>query len=229
MEVVRQIAPSWIYDFSDYQQMYDLSESDLSKSLLDFSAGIASFNAEATQRGCSVISVDPNYGLPEEKMRLFAEAFLGDTASYLKDEPARLQDASSHNIQHVIERWRETEKKFIQDYADDTQKKRYQIMQLPHLPYATHQFDIALCTNFIFHHSLSSDEVQMVVRELCRVASEVRIFPLLSWSGKTSDALGPLMLLLQKNNYGVEVRQVPYQTLKGGNAMLRIWEQECRL
>jgi hypothetical protein len=229
MEIAKQIASSWIYDFSDYQQMYDLSEADLSKSLLDFSAGIASFNVEAMQRGCSVMSVDMNYGLSQEQMRLFAEQFLRDTTMCLNEKPGRLQDSSLGNIQHVAQRWRETEKRFIQDYTKDTQKKRYQAMQLPRLPYATHQFDIALCTDFIFHHSLSSNEVQVVVRELGRVASEVRIFPLLDANGKTSDALGPLMLLLQKNNYGVEVRQVPYQTLKGGNAMLRIWEQECRL
>ena len=57
----------------------------------------------------------------------------------------------------------------------------------------------------------------------------MRIFPLLDNQGKMSDELGPLMLSFQKKNYGVEVREVAYQTLKGGNAMLRIWEQECHI
>lgn len=101
--------------------------------------------------------------------------------------------------------------------------------QLPHLPYAAHQFDLALCTDFIFHHGLSSDDIASTVKELCRIASEVRLFPLLDNQGKMSDELGPLMLMLQKKNYGVEVREVLHQTSKGHNAMLRIWEQECKV
>ncbi|EKD77859.1 MAG: putative cytosolic protein [uncultured bacterium] len=101
--------------------------------------------------------------------------------------------------------------------------------QLPRLPYATNQFDLALCTDFIFHHGLPSEDIASTVKELCRIASEVRLFPLLDNQGKMSNELGPLMLMLQKKNYGVEVREVPDQTGKGRNAMLRIWEQECRL
>lgn len=144
------------YDFSDYQKMYDLSAADLTKSIFDFSAGISSFQAEATKRGVQVVSADAS--------------------------------------------------------------------QLPRFPYKTHQFDLALCTDFIFYHSHSSEEIAVLVEELCRVASEVRIFPLMDSTGKASKELGPLMLILQKKNYGVEVRSCMF---KNSNAMLRIWEQEC--
>lgn len=95
--------------------------------------------------------------------------------------------------------------------------------QLPHLPYKTHQFDLALCTDFIFDHSHSTQEIEVIVNELCRIALEVRIFPLQDKQGKMCEQLGPLMLMLQKKNVGVEVRAVEQ------NALLRIWEQECHL
>lgn len=146
------------YDFSDYQKIYDLTLSDLSKPILDFSDGASHFPAK---KGTQAIRVT-----------------MGT------------------------------------------------VSQLPHLPYKTHQFDLVLCTDFIFHHALSHEKITEIVKELCRVAEEVRIFPLLNHQGKMSDALGPLMLMLQKKNYGVEVRQVPYQS---GNAMLRIWGVECEV
>lgn len=101
--------------------------------------------------------------------------------------------------------------------------------QLPHLPYITHQFELALCTDFIFYHSHTGEEIAIIVKELCRVASEVRIFPLLDSQRKMSAELGSLLLTLQKKNYGVEVREVPFNTLAKGNAMLRVWEQECKV
>ncbi|HLB56942.1 MAG TPA: hypothetical protein VJK30_06415 [Coxiellaceae bacterium] len=146
------------YDFSDYQKMYDLSASDLSKSIFDFSAGISGFQAEAIKRGVQVVSADAS--------------------------------------------------------------------QLPHFQYKAHQFDLALCTDFIFYHSHSTKEIAELVEELCRIASEVRIFPLMDKTGKASKELGPLMLILQKKNYGVEVRSSVFEN---GNAMLRIWEQECKV
>jgi len=100
---------------------------------------------------------------------------------------------------------------------------------LPTLPYKTHEFNLALCTDFIFHHDLSAEKMNAILKELCRIAEAVRIYPLLDSRGKMPESLGPLMLSFQQKNYGVEIREVSYHTLKGGNAMMRIWEQECHL
>lgn len=229
MEITNSVTANWVYDFSDYQQMYDLSEGDLKKSIFDFSSGIASFNAEATKRGMHVISCDASYVLSEEKMASYAAQFLQETMSYLKNNPDRLKDSSEVMMRRVIGLWEKTEKMFLQDYASGKAQNRYQPLQFPRLPYVTHQFNLALCTGFIFHHSLSTKEIAVIVQELCRIAEEIRIFPLLDNYGKMTEELGPLMLMLQKKNYGVEVREVSYETLNGGNAMLRIWEQECHI
>lgn len=229
MEIATVSAASWIYDFSDYQQMYDLTKGDLTKSIFDFSAGIASFNAEATQRGMSVISMDLMYAASEKEMHEQAKAFLQQVISQLKETPERLNKPSETAVNEVIHLWEKTEKLFLADYALGRSQLRYQPINLPQLPYPAHQFDLALCTDFIFHHALSREAVSAVLQELCRVAEEVRIFPLLDNQGKMPQELGPLMLMLQQKNFGVEVREVSYHTLEGGNAMLRIWQQECHI
>lgn len=229
MEIVSSIKPNWIYDFSDYQQMYDLSESDLSKKIIDVSAGMASFNAEAKQRDIHVVSVDATYTLSDNDMQHYAKQFLQEMTTQLNQHRERLRDPSDAMEKQVSALWKKTETLFLQDYHEGKIQKRYQPLLLPKTPFALHQFDIALCTDFIFHHLLSFDDIVSIVTELCRVATEVRIFPLQDNAGRISDELGPLMLMLQKRNCGVEVREVPFKTLKGSNAMLRIWEQECHL
>lgn len=229
MEIASIAALNWMYDFSDYQQMYDLTQHELSKSLFDFSAGISSFNAEATKQGLHVISADSLYALSENEMRAYAQRIFQNNVAHLEAAPERLKDPTQANIDRIRQAWKKTEDSFLQDYVKGQSEKRYQVTKLPVLSYKSHQFDLALCTDYIFYHSFSTHEIAAGVKELCRIAAEVRIFPLLDSAGKTSDELGPLMLFLQQNHFGVEVREVPYKTLRGSNAMLRIWSLACEV
>ena len=72
MEITSIATTSWVYNFKDYVAMYDLSKEDLKKSMIDFPARISSFNAEATEKKLNVVSADPLYHLPPDKM--FARA-----------------------------------------------------------------------------------------------------------------------------------------------------------
>lgn len=227
MEIAHLETMNWVYDFSDYQQMYDLTAQDLSKPILDFHSGISSFNATATQQGAHVVSADPAYALSCSDMPRYAERVLSNNITRLLAAPERLKNSEKNNIDHVTAAWRQTEKTFLQDYDKGLSEKRYQAATVPALPYKTHQFDLALCTDFIFYQPAEMQTVTARVKELTRVAFEVRIFPLMDECGKISDELGPLMLYLQRNHFGVEVREVPYKTLHGNNAMLRIWSQTC--
>ena len=101
------------------------------------------------------------------------------------------------------------------------------VTALPTLPYQAHQFDLALCPDVIFDQAHETAAMTASIRELCRVAFEVRIFPLSNNSGKMPDELGWLMLFLQQNHFGIEVREVSYKALQGSSAMLRVWNQTC--
>ena len=58
----------------------------------------------------------------------------------------------------------------------------------PSLPFADGSFDLALCSHLLFLYSAQFDEAfhRASIREMCRVAAEVRIFPLLALDGSRS-------------------------------------------
>ena len=59
----------WGRSFEEYRAMFDLSEADLARRILGCSDGPAAFNAKLTQRGGSVVSVDPIYAFDADAIR----------------------------------------------------------------------------------------------------------------------------------------------------------------
>src|SRR5262249_47027574 len=51
----------WGRSFDEYRAMFALSDRDLGLTILDCGGGPASFNAEGTRRGSSIVSCDPLY------------------------------------------------------------------------------------------------------------------------------------------------------------------------
>jgi methyltransferase family protein len=113
---------------------------------------------------------------------------------------------------------------FLDDYEAGRRAGRYVPAALPQLPFADGSFDLALCSHFLFLYSgeLSLDYHRRSVLELCRVAGEVRIFPLLDMKGKPSGHLAPVMEALRGRGLEARVERVPYEFQKGGDEMLRI-------
>ncbi len=101
---------------------------------------------------------------------------------------------------------------------------RYLAASLPSLPFRSGEFDLALCSHLLFFYSdpLSLEFHRAALRELCRVASEVRVFPLVDVNAETSAYLDPMLAELTRAGIGVEVRSVPYEFQRGANQMLRI-------
>ena len=229
MKTKRMVAPGWVYSLLDYRQMFDLSDQDLSKTILDFPGGISSFNAEMTALGHKVVSGDQFYDLNEEDMTKHAHVLFEENEAHFMAHKDALQNNDDETINAILGEWRQSKDHFLQDYLIGKEKGRYQVMELPTLPPMEHHFDLALCSDFLFHTQTPDhfSRIQLV-SELCRVAHEVRIYPLMDESGNMMvETLGPVMLDLHKQNFGVEVREVPYMKLKGANAMLRVWAKEC--
>ncbi len=98
------------------------------------------------------------------------------------------------------------------------------------LPFVDFTFDLALSAHYLFNHPVD-DDIELhfrVLRELARVAKEVRIYPL-EQAGQLSPLVGPVLLELQHDNFGVEVRQVGSGSQSSSNVMLRIWAQQCHV
>jgi len=58
----------WGRNFAEYRDIFVLSEEDLQKRIVGCGDGPASFNAEMTQMGGSVVSVDPIYAFSAEQI-----------------------------------------------------------------------------------------------------------------------------------------------------------------
>lgn len=101
--------------------------------------------------------------------------------------------------------------------------------KLPHLPFPDHSFDLALCSHFLFIDSDKLNEKFHIeaLMELTRVASEVRVYPLMDKQGRPSVHLGPILKTMQEKGLGVELKHVAIDNTEKGNALLRIWNQSC--
>lgn len=210
--------------FDEYQKMFKLSESDLQQRILGVGDGPASFNAEATQLGYRVVSIDPIYQFSGEEILQRFNEVLDDIIDQVKATASdyvwsyhQSPDDLRNNRINVIQR-------FIRDYEKGKREKRYQPGALPDLGFIQQEFDIALCSHFLFLYSDHLDRQfhQAAVAAMLNVSSEVRIFPLLTLMLDRSPHLESVIQQCLAQGYVVEIEQVPYEFQKGGNQMLRI-------
>lgn len=222
------LIPGWVYNLADYRQIFDLSDEDLGKRILDFPGGISSFNAEMADKGYFVVSGDPHYQLDFSAMSELAEDRFLQNEKDLSEHLNRLKFQDEPHLQAIFQSWQKSKDLFLADYEKGLHAHRYQEMHLPKLPFKDFHFELALCSDLLFHaHARGGLSPLELMAELSRVAVEVRIFPLLDEKNTMSEAIGPLMLEYQKQDFGIEVREVPYEIKQGGNAMLRIWSKHC--
>lgn len=221
---------SWSHSLKNYVLMFDLNTSEFCQPILDMAAGASTFNIEMTNQGYKVISCDPIYKTPPENITETVNHLIDHLASKIEQTQDRYQWGLQYRNPAELERQqRDMAEIFIRDYAKGLKEKRYVSDSLPTLSFEDYQFHYALCANFIFdgHYANDVNFQLQSLREMARVAREVRIFPLLDPAGNISANLGPILAQLQLEGYGVEIRQVPYQLLKKGNAMLRVFAKNC--
>ena len=215
----------WGRSMQEYVRMFDLTPDELKLSILDCAGGPASFNFEMTRLGYKVISCDPIYQFTTDEIHQRIQ----DTYQTIIDGVRATKDNNVWHDIHSPEQLGQTRmaamRQFLDDFPQGIKEGRYVTDELPILSFRTEQFDLALCSHLLFTYSeqLGAEFHLNSILEMCRVAKEVRVFPLLvSFSGETSPLLQPIMDELQKRGYKVEINQVPYEFQKGGNKMLRI-------
>ncbi len=213
----------WGRSFEEYAHMFALAGRELRGRILGCADGPASFNAEAHARGVRVVSCDPLYAFtaPEIQRRIEATA------------PAMLAQTRAHRDDYVwttirspedlLARRRSAMGRFLRDYAGG-KGGRYVAGSLPALPFPPGAFNLALCSHFLLLYTAQEtlDFHRAAVRELCRVAREVRIFPLLDLAGRRSAYLDPVIALAQGQGWAAAVEPVPYEFQRGATEMLRI-------
>ncbi len=151
MKINADIVPSWVYNLADYCQMFELSDADLEQSLLDFPAGISSFNAEMHAKDHRVHSGDPIYDLSHEAISALAEQIFQTNETHLRQHSDMLCHKDEEILDAILSDWQKSKAMFLADYEKGKEEERYQFMKLPHFPFADYTFNIALCSGHFFH------------------------------------------------------------------------------
>lgn len=161
--------------------MFALSASDLRGRILGCADGPAAFNAVATRRGTRVVSVDPLYGSPADGIAARIDATRGSVIDQLRQHRADFCWDRIGSVDALWDERRGAMETFLGDYEADRHRQRYVEAALPDLPFPDDAFDLALCSHFLFLYSdhLGLEFHESALIELCRLASDVRIFPLL--------------------------------------------------
>jgi SAM-dependent methyltransferase len=215
----------WGRCLDEYIGMFHLTSADRKLAILDCAGGPASFNAEMTRQGNKVTSCDPVYQFSAEEIaRRIQETY----QTVIDELKANVDDYLWNNFEspyQLGEVRMQAMQEFLEDFPSGFRQGRYMTAELPILPFDNDQFDLALCSHFLFaySHLLSEDFHLKAITEMCRIAKEVRVFPLLqSFSMEESSFLNPLIEELKSRSYRVEIQEVSYEFQKGGNKMLRV-------
>lgn len=218
-----QVVP-WGRSFDEYVAMFALTDVDLASRILGCGDGPASFNAVLTKRGGRIVSVDPLYRFSQADIR---ERIRRTSAEVLEQTRQNAHEFVWTSIQSVEElgRLRMTAmEEFLSDYPQGVVERRYVDGELPRLPFPDRSFDLAVCSHLLFLYSqhLSEDFHTESIKELCRVAGEARIFPLLELGAIESRHLQAVREHLTADDYIVSSETVPYEFQRGGNQMMRV-------
>lgn len=220
----------WGRSLTEYRAMFSLTESDLSKKILDCGGGPASFNAELTELGGCVVSADPLYEFSATDIDTRIKETTPAIVEHVKADRDHYVWTSFSTVEEMIEARLAAMQRFLADYTAGVAVGRYQALSLPSVPFADQEFDVALCSHLLFTYSdlLSLDFHLASARELARIAGEVRIFPLLNSDGNASPHLAELTATLSAEGYQVRQQSVSYEFQRVGNEMLVISSPPAR-
>ncbi len=214
----------WGRSYAEYLKMFRLTEDDLKVRILCCADGPASFNCTMKKRGFWALSVDPLYKFSANEIYSQIEQtydeILYQTRLYKNDyvwnEIGSVEELGNLRMSAMLA--------FLNDFDEGKKEGRYVAAELPALPFIGNSFELVLSSHFLFLYTdhVSLDLHKSSIEELCRVASEVRIFPLLDISGVISPYVDPVVEGLRQQRKLVDIETVPYEFQRGGNKMLRI-------
>lgn len=218
----------------EYKAMFNLTDHDLSRNILDCPGGAAGFTSAVNRLGGDVTACDMAYfDRTAEQLAGIVAAETSRGNSYIRahldhydwtffadpDEHLRLR-------QHAVE-----------EFAADITRNphRYVAGRLPALPFPDASFDLVLSSHLLFSYSDRLDPTFHLeaITELMRVSrSELRIFPLVdSGSSIRYPHLDVLLTDLRDRGIAGEVVEVEYRFQRGAHHMLvchRITQQAAR-
>ena len=219
----KDIVP-WGRSFDEYLDIFNLSEDDLTRDIIGVGDGPASFNVRMYQRGTPIISVDPIYRFSEAELRQRIQETYEDVIAQAHQNQDKFVWTRFSSVDELAEIRMQAMDEFCRDFESGKQQGRYLDASLPNLPFPDKRFDLVLSSHFLFLYSTNLNLAFHLqsLRELLRIGTEVRIFPIVDVNSNPSPFLSPIIDVLEKDGIVCSVERVPYHFQKTGNEMLRL-------
>jgi hypothetical protein len=204
--------------------MFSLTGAEMAGRILGCGDGPASFNAEATRRGNKVVSCDPIYTFSKADIEARIAAIYKQVIDQTRQNQHEFVWEAITSVEELGQVRIAAMQAFLDDYPAGLVEKRYLNSELPTLPFPDTSFDLALCSHLLFLYSQQLDEEfhHLSLLELCRVAKEVRVFPLLALGGAISPHLEGSVEKLRSAGHQVTIQRVSYEFQRGACEMLKI-------
>ncbi len=222
-----QNAVPWGRTLAEYQEIFSLTEADLQKKIIGCSDGPASFNSELTNCNGDVTSIDPVYHFTKEEIKNRIAEVYAEIIPQMEKNRDEFLWSSIKSVKELGEIRMNAMNLFLEDYEEGKISGRYVDGSLPILPFDSEEFDLALCSHFLFLYSeqFSTEFHIEAVKELCRVAKEVRIYPLIDLKNRSSEHLDSVIAWAKQSGYSAETIEVAYRFQKGAEKMLVLKQQ----
>lgn len=220
---LERIVP-WGGSHDEYVAMFELGAAEREYRLLGCGDGPAAFNAGWTQRGGRVVSLDPLYAFDAAQIAGRIAATRDTVLAELRRNRADYRWQQVPTVEALGQLRQRAMDDFLADLPAGRRAGRYVAGALPDLPFAVASFDLALSSHFLFLYAaqLPLEFHLAALRDMLRVAREVRVFPLLALDGRPSPHLPAVIAAFSGAPWQLEIRPVAYEFQKGGNRMLRI-------
>lgn len=221
----------WGRSFGEYQRMFALTDADLCLTIVGCGDGPANFNAEATRRGSTVVSCDPIYRYDAEQLRERIAATYTEILEQTRRNASEFVWNEIRSVEELGQIRMNAMNDFLDDYRTGLGDGRYIDAELPDLPFGESTFDLALCSHLLFLYTTQLGDAfhRRAIGEMCRVAREVRIFPLLALGAAPSPLVEPMVDEFSRLGFHVSIEDVPYEFQRGGNKMMRIRRTTSRI
>jgi len=226
---LQNIVP-WGRTLGEYQEMFLLSKEDLQKKILGCGDGPASFNLEARALGSEVVSIDPSYIFSRDELKQRIDEVADEVISQVAKNQEGFVWKNIRDIDDLYATRMGAMRQFLVDYEEGKERGYYQLQSLPKLSFSDKSFNLALSSHFLFLYSDHLDYAfhKEAILEMLRVASEVRIFPLLTLKNKRSPYLEEMIEELKCLGYEAQIVKTDYEFQKGADEMLQIKGRECK-
>jgi len=200
--------------------MFGLTPYFLSKKVLGCGDGPAAFNSVGNAFGGNITSIDPIFSFPKKEIEKRINETFGEVINQTRLNADKFNWDMFGSVEGLGKIRMKSMLQFLDDFEQGLEEGRYVAAELPKLPFEDNSFDMALCSHFLFLYSehLDLDFHIKAITEMLRVASEVRIFPVVDLNANRSIHLDAVMEMFPNS----ELAKVNYEFQIGGNQMLKI-------